>query len=92
MNISIMLIVGVCCRDIDLLKCRSFAVSCRYVPKWTCCRVRASNDIACVTRFTDAQVLSPEFKEELKRVVEVTRPFVHGCVQLLVCKSMQVGG
>ncbi|KAI0634383.1 hypothetical protein C8Q77DRAFT_1111531 [Trametes polyzona] len=43
-------------KDIDLLKCRSFAV---------------------VHKFTDEQVLSPDFKEELARVVGVVRPFVH---------------
>ncbi|KAI0708617.1 hypothetical protein C8Q76DRAFT_627185 [Earliella scabrosa] len=43
-------------KDIDLLKCRSFAV---------------------VYRFTDKQVLSPEFKTELAHVAKVMRPFVH---------------
>ncbi|RPD75971.1 hypothetical protein L226DRAFT_485028 [Lentinus tigrinus ALCF2SS1-7] len=43
-------------KDIDLLKCRSFAV---------------------IYRFTDKQVLQPEFKEELANVAKVMRPFVH---------------
>ncbi|KAI8989033.1 hypothetical protein BD414DRAFT_485771 [Trametes punicea] len=43
-------------KDIDLLKCRSFAV---------------------VHKFTDQEVLSPHFKEELARVARVVRPFVH---------------
>ncbi|KAM5546152.1 hypothetical protein V8D89_000278 [Ganoderma adspersum] len=43
-------------KDIDILKCRSFAVA---------------------YRFTDKQVLSPEFKEELAGVAKVMRPFVH---------------
>ncbi|KAI1786357.1 hypothetical protein LXA43DRAFT_1034094 [Ganoderma leucocontextum] len=43
-------------KDIDILKCRSFAVA---------------------YRFTDKQVLSPEFKEELVGVAKVMRPFVH---------------
>ncbi|KAI0719799.1 hypothetical protein C8T65DRAFT_635198 [Cerioporus squamosus] len=43
-------------KDIDLLKCRSFAV---------------------VYKFTDKQVLQPEFKEELANVAKVMRPFVH---------------
>ncbi|KDQ56754.1 hypothetical protein JAAARDRAFT_132000 [Jaapia argillacea MUCL 33604] len=42
--------------DIDLLKCRSFAV---------------------VHHFTEEQVLSPDFKEKLCRVVEIAMPFVH---------------
>ncbi|VDB86390.1 unnamed protein product [Peniophora sp. CBMAI 1063] len=43
-------------KDIDLLKCRTFAV---------------------VHKFKDETVLSPEFREELKRVMDVARPFVH---------------
>ncbi|PIL28783.1 hypothetical protein GSI_08827 [Ganoderma sinense ZZ0214-1] len=43
-------------KDIDVLKCRSFAV---------------------VHRFTDKQVLSPGFKEELAGIAKVMRPFVH---------------
>ncbi|KAI9060058.1 hypothetical protein FKP32DRAFT_1595808 [Trametes sanguinea] len=43
-------------KDIDLLKCRSFAV---------------------IHKFTDIQVLSPTFKEELANVARVMRPFVH---------------
>ena len=31
-------------------------------------------------RFTDKQVLSPEFKDELAGVAKVMRPFVHWCV------------
>ncbi|EJF59938.1 hypothetical protein DICSQDRAFT_171662 [Dichomitus squalens LYAD-421 SS1] len=42
--------------DIDILKCRSFAV---------------------VFKFTDKQVLSPDFKDELASVAKVMRPFVH---------------
>ncbi|KAH8112890.1 hypothetical protein DFH11DRAFT_1604461 [Phellopilus nigrolimitatus] len=44
-------------KDIDLLKCRTFAV---------------------VHRFTDEQVLDPNFKEELKRIFTIVQPFVHG--------------
>ncbi|KAH9903292.1 hypothetical protein C8Q73DRAFT_674059 [Cubamyces lactineus] len=43
-------------KDIDLLKCRSFAV---------------------VHKFTDKQVLSADFKDELAKVARVVRPFVH---------------
>ncbi|EJD01837.1 uncharacterized protein FOMMEDRAFT_87711 [Fomitiporia mediterranea MF3/22] len=43
-------------KDIDLLKCRSFAVS---------------------HKFTDKEVLDPNFKEQVKRIAAVTRPFVH---------------
>ncbi|CDO77445.1 hypothetical protein BN946_scf184857.g52 [Trametes cinnabarina] len=43
-------------KDIDLLKCRSFAV---------------------VHKFTDTQVLSSTFKEELANVARVMRPLVH---------------
>ncbi|KAF7792032.1 hypothetical protein EIP86_003059 [Pleurotus ostreatoroseus] len=43
-------------KDIDLLKCRSFAV---------------------VYQFTDKQVLQPDFKDELGRLVKILRPFVH---------------
>ncbi|OCH90168.1 hypothetical protein OBBRIDRAFT_793554 [Obba rivulosa] len=43
-------------KDIDLLKCRSFAV---------------------VHYFTDAEVLSPTWKDELHRIVKIARPFVH---------------
>ncbi|KAJ7481717.1 hypothetical protein FB451DRAFT_1236939 [Mycena latifolia] len=46
-------------QDIDLLKCRSFAVS---------------------HQFTDAQVLSPDFKNTLAEVATVMMPFVHWCV------------
>ncbi|KAJ7120959.1 hypothetical protein C8R44DRAFT_787066 [Mycena epipterygia] len=42
--------------DIDLLKCRSFAVS---------------------YRFTDAQVLSPDFKNTLSEMATIVMPFVH---------------
>ncbi|GJE93436.1 CDC45 and DUF2461 domain-containing protein [Phanerochaete sordida] len=49
-------------KDIDLLKCRSFAV---------------------VHRFTDKQVLQPEFKDELGRLVRIMRPFVH-CINELM--------
>lgn len=28
-------------------------------------------------RFTDKQVLQPDFKEELGRLVKIMRPFVH---------------
>ncbi|KAI0752617.1 hypothetical protein C8Q80DRAFT_1147298 [Daedaleopsis nitida] len=55
-------------KDIDLLKCRSFAV---------------------VYRFTDKQVLSPEFKNELAHVATVMRPFVH-CLNDLM--TIQGGG
>ncbi|KAF9045027.1 hypothetical protein BJ165DRAFT_1474861 [Panaeolus papilionaceus] len=43
-------------KDIDLLKCRSFAV---------------------VHRFTDSEVLEPDFKEKLGQVARVLRPLVH---------------
>ncbi|KAJ8456170.1 hypothetical protein ONZ51_g12239 [Trametes cubensis] len=43
-------------KDIDLLKCRSFAV---------------------VHKFTDKQVLSVGFKDELANVAKIMRPFVH---------------
>ncbi|KAI0071888.1 hypothetical protein K474DRAFT_1701327 [Panus rudis PR-1116 ss-1] len=49
-------------KDIDLLKCRSFAV---------------------IHHFTDAEVLHPEFKDELGKIVEVLRPFVH-CLNALM--------
>jgi len=49
-------------KDIDLLKCRSFAV---------------------VHRFTDEQVLSPDFKHDLAGVAKVMRPFVH-CINDLM--------
>ncbi|KAJ6588537.1 hypothetical protein B0H19DRAFT_1301515 [Mycena capillaripes] len=42
--------------DIDLLKCRSFAVS---------------------HQFTDTQVLSPDFKNTLSKMVTLVMPFVH---------------
>ncbi|CCL99372.1 uncharacterized protein FIBRA_01390 [Fibroporia radiculosa] len=43
-------------KDIDILKCRSFAV---------------------LHRFMDSEVLAPDFKETLGKVVRVVRPFVH---------------
>ncbi|EGN93359.1 hypothetical protein SERLA73DRAFT_64115 [Serpula lacrymans var. lacrymans S7.3] len=43
-------------KDIDLLKCRTFAVS---------------------YKFTDKQVLAPDFKEEVGRIASVVQPFVH---------------
>ncbi|EDR00070.1 uncharacterized protein LACBIDRAFT_314859 [Laccaria bicolor S238N-H82] len=43
-------------KDIDLLKCRSFAV---------------------LHRFTDSEVLDPEFKQKLASVARVMQPFVH---------------
>ncbi|KIM36258.1 hypothetical protein M413DRAFT_449309 [Hebeloma cylindrosporum] len=43
-------------KDIDLLKCRSFAV---------------------VHRFTDSEVLAPDFKEKLADVARVMQPLVH---------------
>ncbi|KAI0767524.1 hypothetical protein C8Q74DRAFT_1334899 [Fomes fomentarius] len=55
-------------KDIDLLKCRSFAV---------------------VYRFTDKQVLSSEFKNELAHVAGLVRPFVH-CLNDLM--TIQGGG
>ncbi|KAH7928987.1 hypothetical protein BV22DRAFT_1102698 [Leucogyrophana mollusca] len=45
-------------KDIDLLKCRTLAVSCR---------------------FTDEQVLSPTFNEELRKVAQIVQPLVHWC-------------
>ncbi|KXN85780.1 hypothetical protein AN958_10845 [Leucoagaricus sp. SymC.cos] len=42
--------------DIDLLKCRSFAV---------------------VHRFTDSEVLDPDFKNKIGMVAQVMQPFVH---------------
>ncbi|KAF8889733.1 hypothetical protein CPB84DRAFT_1816414 [Gymnopilus junonius] len=43
-------------KDIDLLKCRSFAV---------------------IHRFTDSEVLDPDFKFTLAKVAKVMQPFVH---------------
>ncbi|KAH9947777.1 hypothetical protein B0H21DRAFT_310324 [Amylocystis lapponica] len=43
-------------KDIDLLKCRTFAVACR---------------------FTDGEVLAPDFKENLCKMVKIAQPFVH---------------
>ncbi|PPQ69046.1 hypothetical protein CVT26_003755 [Gymnopilus dilepis] len=43
-------------KDIDLLKCRSFAV---------------------IHRFTDSEVLDPDFKHTLAKVAKVMQPFVH---------------
>ncbi|KAF8802009.1 hypothetical protein BYT27DRAFT_7197467 [Phlegmacium glaucopus] len=43
-------------KDIDLLKCRSFAV---------------------IHRFTDSEVLAPDFKEKVALVAKVMQPFVH---------------
>ncbi|KAI0833561.1 hypothetical protein BC628DRAFT_1308413 [Trametes gibbosa] len=53
-------------KDIDLLKCRSFAV---------------------VHKFTDTQVLSPDFKDELARVALIMRPFVHGLNDLMTLEN-----
>ncbi|KAL4073996.1 hypothetical protein J3A83DRAFT_4232830 [Scleroderma citrinum] len=54
--------------DIDLLKCRSLAVS---------------------RTFTDEQVLSSVFTEELEKVAQVLRPFVH-CLNDMI--TLPVGG
>jgi len=43
-------------KDIDLLKCRSFAVS---------------------HRFTDSEVLEPDFRHKVGMVARVMQPFVH---------------
>ncbi|KZT08078.1 uncharacterized protein LAESUDRAFT_724064 [Laetiporus sulphureus 93-53] len=43
-------------KDIDLLKCRSFAV---------------------IYRFMDSEVLEPDFKETLCKVIKIVQPFVH---------------
>jgi uncharacterized protein (TIGR02453 family) len=43
-------------KDIDLLKCRSFAV---------------------IHRFTDSEVLAPDFKEKVAVVARIMQPFVH---------------
>ncbi|KAH9846643.1 hypothetical protein C2E23DRAFT_948867 [Lenzites betulinus] len=53
-------------KDIDLLKCRSFAV---------------------VHKFTDKQVLSPDFKDELARVALVMRPLVHCLNDLMTIQN-----
>ncbi|KAI0772969.1 hypothetical protein BD413DRAFT_603800 [Trametes elegans] len=53
-------------KDIDLLKCRSFAV---------------------LHKFTDKQVLSPEFRDELASVVKVMRPFVHCLNDLMTIQN-----
>jgi hypothetical protein len=61
-------------REIALLKCRSFAVSKRWVDiSW----VSDEMLIRLLTRFTDEEVLDPEFKNNLGEVVEVVRDFVH---------------
>ncbi|KAI0357690.1 hypothetical protein OH77DRAFT_1421782 [Trametes cingulata] len=57
-------------KDIDLLKCRSFAV---------------------VHKFTDKQVLSPDFKHELARIVKVVRPFVHCLNDLMTIQNAGSG-
>ncbi|OJT04034.1 hypothetical protein TRAPUB_5270 [Trametes pubescens] len=58
-------------KDIDLLKCRSFAV---------------------VHTFTDTQVLAPDFKDELARVVQIVRPFVHCLNDLMTIPDADSSG
>ncbi|KAL1948090.1 hypothetical protein VTO73DRAFT_12165 [Trametes versicolor] len=58
-------------KDIDLLKCRSFAV---------------------VHKFTDQQVLAPDFKNELARIVQIMRPFVHCLNDLMTIQDADSSG
>ncbi|KAI0649812.1 hypothetical protein C8Q79DRAFT_1006142 [Trametes meyenii] len=53
-------------KDIDLLKCRSFAV---------------------IHKFTDEQVLAPDFGQTLADVVKVVRPFVHCLNDLMTIQN-----
>ncbi|KAI0672195.1 hypothetical protein C8Q78DRAFT_1025724 [Trametes maxima] len=53
-------------KDIDLLKCRTFAV---------------------IHKFTDEQVLAPDFGQTLADVVKVVRPFVHCLNDLMTIQS-----
>ncbi|EIW51975.1 uncharacterized protein TRAVEDRAFT_136292 [Trametes versicolor FP-101664 SS1] len=58
-------------KDIDLLKCRSFAV---------------------IHKFTDQQVLAPDFKKELARIVQIVRPFVHCLNDLMTIQDADSSG
>jgi hypothetical protein len=65
--------------DIDLLRCRSFAVVIRWVFFFSATGFEMGwKDGADGTdnRFTDSEVLDPEFKERLGEVAKVVRPFV----------------
>lgn len=58
-------------KDIDLLKCRTFAV---------------------VHKFTDSEVLQPDFKEKLGEVAKVMRPFVYTLNELVTIGGGGGGG
>jgi hypothetical protein len=66
------------CRDIDLLKCRSFAVvhMCvcilpgLFFSEWALILIVAD-------RFKDEEVLAPDFKEKVADIVRVMKPRVH---------------
>jgi len=65
-------------RDIDLLKCRSFAVFHRFV-----CASNLIDSVAnIISSFTDSEVLSPNFKESLAEVARVMQPLVHWYVHV----------
>ena len=65
--------VDIAFRDIDLLKCRSFAVVHRlgvpFLPE--------QHGSHSLFRFTDSEVLAPDFKEKVAVVAKIMQPFVH---------------
>jgi hypothetical protein len=63
-------------RDIDLLECRSFAVVHRCVnsENFNCLSFQLIRPL--VHRFTDSEVLAPDFKEKLAAVARVMQPLV----------------
>jgi hypothetical protein len=60
-------------KDIDLLKLRSIAV----VHKWVFTRTPGGAYRRLTSRFTDEEVVSPDFGDKVREVVKVMVPFVH---------------
>ena len=69
--------------DIDLLKCRSFAVVHQYVNPSL-----FSDVLKRVASLTDEQVLAPAFKEILGVIAEAAKPFVHRSVATLQLRRL----
>ncbi|KAL9709117.1 hypothetical protein Ac2012v2_007469 [Leucoagaricus gongylophorus] len=63
-------------KDIDLLKCRSFAVVHQLGPS----TFLNPSSLSLLPSFTDAQVLDPQFKNNMASIVQIMLPFVHWSV------------
>lgn len=68
-----------------MLKCRSFAVMHKSEFFSFCLSVRCVAHFFPELRFSDEEVLEPDFKQKLADMVRIMRPFVHWWVFLSLC-------